>query len=147
MLREKLQKEIVEAMKAKDSVRVSALKLLSTSLLNAEIAKNREKLTEDEELLVIKREAKKRRDAIEIFKKAGREDRVGVEEAELKVLKDFLPEEISEAEIEKVVHGVIKNLGATGSSDIGRVMGETMKKLSGNADGLKVSGVVRRLLK
>ena len=146
-LREDLQKKIVVAMKAREPVKVSTFKLLSTALLNAEIAKNREKLTKDEELSVVKREAKKRRDAIEIYEKNDDSKRAEAEKEELKILKDFLPEEMPEIEIEKAVKEVIKDLGATSPADMGRVMGESMKRFSGKADGTSVSEIAGRLLK
>ncbi len=142
MLREELQKKIVDAMKERDTVRVSTLKLLSTALLNAEIAKNREPLTKGEETTVIKREAKKRKDAIEIYQKAGAEDRVKSETEELSVLQEYLPPDIPIEEIENVVEEVIKETGAKNLSDMGKVMAAAMQKLEG-ADGTTVSSIVR----
>ncbi len=107
-----INKQIVEAMKAKDEIRLSTLKLLSSALHNAKIDK-RGDLTKEEELTVVRREAKKRKDAIEAYKKVGADKRAEREEKELLVLQEFLPEEFSDEEILKFVFRVDQNCDRT----------------------------------
>ena len=146
MITEKINKLIVEAMKTKDAVRLSTLKLLSSALHNAEIDKKRVSLTKEEELAVVKREAKKRKDAIEMYKRGGAEDRAKKEQQELSILEEFLPEQISNLEIERVVNAVVSEVGAESLQDIGKVMGPIMGKLKGQADGVRVSAIVKKKL-
>lgn len=132
-------------MKARDKERLSALKMLSSEIHNAEINKGKE-LSESEEFTIVKKEIKKRRDAIEAYAQAGRDELVKREEAELKVLEEFMPEQLSEEEIEKVVSQTISDLGAGGMSDMGKVIGAVMSKIGERADGATVSGLVKQKL-
>jgi len=141
-----INKQIVEAMKAKDEIRLSTLKLLSSALHNAKIDK-RGDLTKEEELTVVRREAKKRKDAIEAYKKVGADKRAEREEKELLVLQEFLPEEFSDEEILKLVDEAVVATGASGSQDMGKVMGRVMAKAKGRVDGERVAEMVRRKLR
>ena len=145
MITDKIQTMIGETMKARDEVRLSTLKLLSSGLHNAEIDK-RGKLSEEEELKVVRSEAKKRKDAIEIYTKAGAKDRAQREKAELAILQEFLPAEMPREEIEKIVTEVVEATGASGVADMGRVIGEVMKKAGGKADGKTVAEIVKAKL-
>src|SRR3989344_4084880 len=107
MIAQNLQQMIGEAMKAHDEVRLSTLRLLS-SAFNYEKIEKQHDLTEEEELGVIRKQAKQRKDSIEAYKKAGAEDRAAKEEAELKILREFLPPEIDEAELMKLIEEVIE---------------------------------------
>lgn len=140
MIADKLQQMIGEAMKAHDEVRVSTLRLLS-SAFNYEFIAKQHKLTEEEELVVIQKQAKQRRDSIEAYKKAGAEDRAAREEAELKILQEFLPPEIDEATLSKLVEEAINLSGAKTTSDMGRVIG-MVKAKAPNADGSKIAQIV-----
>lgn len=144
MIAKRIPKLINEAMKAGDQVRLSTLKLLSASLHNARIDKG-EDLSESEELKIVQSEAKKRKDAIEAYEKAAAKEKQQREEAELAVLQEFLPEELSDEELEKIVTEVIDEVG--GEADFGRVMGLAMQKTAGRADGKKVSEIVRSKIK
>ncbi len=154
MISETTKKQIVEAMKAKDEIRLSTLKLLSAALQNAEIAKRAKvgadpkayKLTKEEELGVVKKEAKKRRDAIEAYEKAGAKDRAEKEKKELIILQEFLPEEMSEEELKKIVEEVVVETGAIGAKDFGKVMGQVMSKTKRRADGKMVAELVKQHL-
>jgi uncharacterized protein YqeY len=146
MLVDQIKTQIIEAMKARDEIRVSTLKMLSSALTNAEIAKKREKLTEEEELKVVRSEAKKRSDAIEMYKKANEVERADKENKELKILQEFLPEELSNEELEIIVKGSIEQSGAKSMTDMGKVMGMVVKKVEGRADGKRISEIVRSLL-
>ena len=141
-----IQKKINEAMKKGEEIRLSTLRLLSAALTNAEIEKKREKLTKEEELAVVKREAKKRRDAIEIYEKAGEKERAEKEKKELEILKEYLPKEMGDKELETIVQETIKQLNAKSMADMGKVMGAVMGKTKGQADGNRVSEVVKRKL-
>lgn len=140
-----INKQIIEAMKVKDEIRLSTLKLLSSALHNAEI-KKREELSKEEELEIVEREAKKRKDAIEIYKKAGVNERAEKERKELKILQEYLPEELSDEKLKKIVDEVISSTGATNIEDIGKVIGAVLEKYKGRADGKKVSEMVRSKL-
>lgn len=145
MISDTINKQIAEAMKAKDEIRLSTLKLLLTALHNARIDK-RGDLTKEEELEVVGREAKKRKDAIEAYKKAGATDRAKKEEKELTILQEFLPKELSDEEVLKLVNETIAATGASSPQDMGKVIGAVMAKAKGKADGKKVSEMVRKKL-
>ena len=112
---------------------------------NLKIARGRE-LTDDEVTDVITRQVKQRRESITMFRDAGREDRAAAEEAEAAILTEFLPEQLSEAEIEQLARSAIADSGAAGPGDMGRVMGRLTPQTKGRADGRLVSETVRRLL-
>ena len=131
-------------MKAHDNLRVSTLKMLSSELHNYQI--DHREMTENEELSVVKREAKKRKDSIEAYQKGNLPDRVAQEEAELKILQEFLPAEISDSELEKIVDEVIMGLPSHSLADAGKIIGLVMQKTGGNADGAKVANLVRVML-
>ncbi|OGM11020.1 hypothetical protein A2Z22_04115 [Candidatus Woesebacteria bacterium RBG_16_34_12] len=147
MISETIQKQIHQAMKAKASLRLETLKMLSTALTNAEIAKKRVKLTEEEEIKVVKSEAKKRKDAIELYKKGEALDKAKKEELELKILEEYLPEEMAESELEKIVTETIQETGTNSIADMGKVMGAVMAKVAGKADGGRVSEIVKKKLR
>lgn len=146
MIADKLQSMINEAMKASDSTRVSTLKLLSSAMHNVEIDKKREKLTEEEEMEVIQFEAKKREEAIEAYEKGGRQELADKEKAELKILKEFLPEPLTEEEIAAFIETAITATKASGMQDFGKVMAEVTKETKGRADGSAVAQKVKEKL-
>ncbi|KKR51181.1 MAG: hypothetical protein UT84_C0002G0042 [Candidatus Curtissbacteria bacterium GW2011_GWA1_40_16] len=137
--------DLVEAQKKRDEVVVSALRMLLAAVKNAEIAKGSE-LTDDEVLEQIAKSAKQHRESIDAYEKGGRGDLVEKEKAELGVISKFLPEQMNEEEIARIVDEVISATGAKGAGDLGRVMGQVMAKVKGKADGNVVSGVVRSKL-
>lgn len=158
-MRARIQNDIKEAMRSKDELRLSVLRMLSSAIHNRELEKRAktgkaEELNEEEIVAVIRSESKKRRDAIVEFEKGNRKDLAEKELAELKILETYLPKEISDQEIEKIVREVVIQLGAVTEKpfdkaqgrDFGRVMGEAMKKIRGQASGDRVSGAVRRIL-
>jgi len=140
MLRDKLTDQMKQAMKAKDVLRLSALRYLMSLVKNKEIDKKSE-LTDEEVMGLVKTEVKKRREAVEQFKKGGRDDLVAEEEEKIKVLEEFLPEQMSREEIEKVVEKVRGDV-----DDFGQVMGKVMNEVKGKADGKLVSEVVKNKL-
>ncbi|MHB8510614.1 MAG: GatB/YqeY domain-containing protein [Actinomycetota bacterium] len=145
MLRDQIPEELKEAMKARDSVRVSTLRLLLTAMKNAKVERMHE-LEDDEVLEIASKEAKRRRESIEAFTNAGRTDLAEKESAELAVLQSYLPEEITEAELSALVDQAIAESGATGPQQMGLVMKALMPKVKGRADGAVVSALVKSKL-
>ena len=141
----RIEAELKAAMLAKAAIRRDALRLILSSLRSAEKELQRA-LSTDEELLVLQRERKRRLEAIEAFRAADREEQAEKEEDELDVLEEFMPEPISEDDLERIVDEVIAEVGATSLRDIGRVMADVMPQVSGRADGGVVSQIVKEKL-
>jgi len=140
-----IEEDLAEAMRERDAERRDALRLILASLRNAEKELMRP-LSEEEELQVLQRERKKRLEAAEAFRSAGREEQAEKEEDELEVLEDYMPEPLSEDELEDIVDNVIAEVGATNVRDLGRVMADVMPQVDGRADGSAVSQLVREKL-
>ncbi len=141
----RLEGELKEAMAARDADRRDTLRLILASLRSAEKDLQRP-LYDDEELQVLQRERKKRTEAAEAFRAGGREEQAEGEERELAVLEEFMPEPLSEDELEEIVDDAIAEVGATSMRDIGRVMADVMPQVAGRADGSAVSQLVREKL-
>jgi uncharacterized protein len=141
----RLEAELKEAMAARDAERRDTLRLILTSLRSAEKELQRP-LHDDEELQVLQRERKRRTEAAEAFRAGGRDEQAEAEERELDVLEEFMPEPLSEEELETIVDDVIAEVGATSMRDIGRVMADVMPQVSGRVDGSAVSQLVREKL-
>ena len=141
----RLEGELKDAMAARDAERRDTLRLILASLRSAEKDLQRP-LHDDEELQVLQRERKKRTEAADAFRAAGREEQADGEERELAVLEEFMPEPLSEDEIDEIVDDVIAEVGATSMRDIGRVMADVMPQVAGRADGSAVSQLVREKL-
>lgn len=141
----RIEQELKEARLARDGARRDALSLLLSSLRGAEKELQRP-LSDDESLQVLQRERKRRLEAAEAFRAGGREEQAGREEFELAVLEGFMPEPLSEEELEEIIDDVIAEVGATSLRDLGRVMADVMKQVSGRADGSTVSQLVREKL-
>jgi len=142
---ERLEDELTTAMKERDAARRDALRLILSSLRSAEKELQRP-LHEDEELQVLQRERKRRIESIEAFQSAGRDEQAAKELAELDVLEEFMPEPLSEDELEQIVDDAIAEVGATSMRDLGRVMADVMPQIAGRADGSAVSQLVREKL-
>jgi uncharacterized protein len=140
-----LEGELEQAMKDRDTERRDALRLILASLRSAEKDLQRP-LHDEEELQVLQRERKKRVEAADAFRAAGREEQADAEEAELEVLEEFMPEPLSEEELEEIVDDAIAETGATSLRDLGRVMADVMPQIAGRADGSAVSQLVREKL-
>jgi hypothetical protein len=145
MIADTITKKIGEAMKAHDEIRLSTLRLLS-SFLNYEFIAKQHKLSDEEELVVVKREINKRKDAIEAYTKAKALDRAEREQKELEILKEYMPEQISDKELTKIVEEEISAQGAVTFSEMGKVIGGVMKKIGSRADGGRVSQIVKSKL-
>jgi hypothetical protein len=141
----RLEREVKDAMLARDAERRDALRLILNSLRAAEKELQRP-LSEDEELQVLQRERKRRTEAAEAFRAGGREEQAAGEEAELAILEEFMPDPLSEEEIERIVDDAIAETGATNIRDMGRVMADVMPQVAGRADGSAVSQIVREKL-
>jgi uncharacterized protein len=142
---EELEQEVKDAMLARDNERRDALRLILSSLRSAEKELLRP-LSEEEELQVLQRERKKRTEAAEAFHAAGRSEQAEKEEGELAILEEFMPEPLSEDEIDRIVDDAIAENGATSMRDMGRVMADVMPQIAGRADGSAVSQLVREKL-
>jgi uncharacterized protein YqeY len=140
-----IEGEIKEAMKARDAERRDALRLIVNALKSSEKELQRP-LSDDEELQVLQRERKRRIEAAEAFRTGGHDDRAEAEERELAILEEFMPEPLSEDEIEEIVDDAIAEVGATSMADLGRVMADVMPQIAGRADGSQVSQIVREKL-
>jgi len=141
----RIEQELKEARLARDEPRRDALSLLLSALRSAEKELQRP-LSDDEALQVLQRERKRRVEAAEAFRAGGREEQAAGEEYELEVLEAFMPEPLSEEKLEEIVDDVIAEVGATSLRDLGRVMADVMKQVSGRADGSTVSQLVREKL-
>jgi uncharacterized protein YqeY len=145
MIGDTITAKIAEALKAGDEIRLSTLRLLS-SALNYEFIAKQHKLSEEEELVVVRREINKRKDAIEAYEKAKVLDRAEKEKKEKEILEEYLPEQMGDAELEKIVEEGIKETGASTMADMGKAMGAIMPKVAGKADGGRVSALVVKKL-
>ena len=146
-----LQQEVMtalkEAMKSKDQTALTALRAVKSAILLAKTEAGSEgELSEEQELKILQKQVKQRKDSAAIFIEQGREDLAGPELAEAEVISQFLPEALSEEEIEKVVVATIQSVGASGMKDMGKVMGIVSKQLAGQADGKTISTIVRNKL-
>jgi uncharacterized protein len=144
-LSDRIETAMRDAMRARDERRTLTLRQVMADAHNQRIARGRD-LTDDEVVEVLTRQVKQRRESIGMYRDAGREDRAAAEEAEVAILAEFLPEQLSEAEIESLARDAIAETGASTPADVGRVMGRVAPQTKGRADGRVVSEVVRRLL-
>lgn len=133
-LLESLQKDMIAAMKAKDKVKLGTIRMLKAAVVNEQIEVGHD-LSSDEEIAVLSRELKQRKDSLEEFKNAGRDEAVQNLKNEIKVVESYLPEQLSEDEVKTIVQETIDQVGATSKADFGKVMGAVMPKLKGKADG------------
>ena len=144
-LNEKILDDLKNAMKAKDSVRLSCLRMLKTAVKNRQVEKGRE--LEDEEILaIVSSLVRKGKEAIGEFRKGDREDLALKEEQELRIFYEYLPQQLTLEEIEKTLQEAISELAATGPQDLGKVMKTAMAKMAGRAQGKEVNEIARKLL-
>ncbi|MFN3387210.1 MAG: GatB/YqeY domain-containing protein [Candidatus Thermochlorobacter sp.] len=148
-LKERINEDLKAAMKAGDKIRLEAVRAIKKDIIEKETAEKRAQrgdLTPEEELEVLTAMVKRRRDSIEQFKQAGRNDLADEEIKQLAVIEQYLPAQLSEAEVKEVVQKIILQVGATSAKDIGKVMGAAMKELKGKADGSLVQKIAKDLL-
>jgi len=140
-----IEGEIKDAIRGREQLRADTLRLTLASLRAAEKELGRP-LKEDEELQVLQRERKRRAEAAEAFRSAGRDEQAATEEEELEIIEEFMPEALGEDELEQIVDDAIAETGATSLRDLGRVMADVMPQVAGRADGSAVSQLVREKL-
>lgn len=146
-LQEKVMQEMKSAMKAKDAVALESLRAIKSAMLLAQTEKSKgASLSEEEEVKMVQRLVKQRKDSAAIYIDQGREDLAATELAQIAVIEKFLPEQLSEEAVEKVVLAAINKIGANGMKDMGKVMGVVSKELAGQADGKTISNIVRKHL-
>ena len=144
-LRERLRDDTTAAMRSGDALRRDVLRMVQNAIYNADKAKHTT-MSDDEIVGVITREVKTRRESVEAFRKGGRDDLVAKEEAEIAILRDYLPEALSDDELQALVDEGVAETGATSARDLGKVMGWLSPKIRGRADGKVASGLVAQAL-
>ena len=143
-----LTEELKTAMRAKDVLKLEALRAIKSAILLAQTSSGAAAdLSEDEEIKLLQKLVKQRKDSAAIFKEQNREDLAAPEEAQAAVIAQFLPEQMSEAEVEKVIERIIATSGTDGMKDMGKVMGMASKQLAGKADGKTISNIVKAKLR
>lgn len=146
-LETKVMEQLKDAMRAKDDIALRTLRAIKAAILIEQTATGaKEALTEADEVKLLSKMAKQRKDSLEIFTQQNRADLAAKEEEELAIIAKFLPAQLSEAEVESAVRKVIEQVGATSAADFGKVMGMANKALAGQADGKVVADVVKRIL-
>lgn len=148
-LKDRIGEDIKTAMKAKDKIRLETVRSIKKVILEKESSvrtSGQEGLTEEQDMEILVQLAKQRKDAIEQYKKAGREDLAEKEAAELAILEEYLPRQMSDEEVAAVIDEVVAKVGATSMKDMGKVMGAAMQELKGKADGKTVQAIVKSKL-
>lgn len=142
----KIGEDLIQSLKDKDELTTLVLRQLKTSITNAEIANSRKDLSEEQVIKIFRSEVKKRKEAAKLYFQGGREELAAKENAEIEVIKKYLPAEISEDQIKAKVTEIVEKLGASGMQDMGKVIGAVVKELGGAADGSIVSKLVKEQL-
>ena len=146
-LQQDITAAIKAAMKAKDSLKLEALRAVKSAILLEQTSRAvAEELTEDQEIKLLQKLVKQRKDSATIFREQNRTDLAEPEEAQAEIIQAFLPAQLSEAEIEAAVEGIIAQMGASGMQDMGKVMGKASQELAGKADGKTISTIVKAKL-
>ncbi|MEO0639317.1 MAG: GatB/YqeY domain-containing protein [Bacteroidota bacterium] len=146
-LKERLSQDMKAAMKAKDQAALRTVRSLKAEIMKAEVAENQtEALTEADEMKILMKAAKQRKDAVAQYTENGREDLATTEKEELAVLERYLPQQLTGAELEAKIKEIIEAVGASSMKDMGKVMGTASKQLAGQADGKEMSSIVKKLL-
>ncbi len=148
-LKEQIGEDIKTAMKAKDKIRLQTVRSIKKAILDKEVElrpKGQDSLNPEQEIELLSQQAKQRRDSIEQFKNAGRDDLAEKEGQELSIIETYLPEQVSDEEVEAIIDEILASSGATSLKDLGKVMGPAMKQLKGKADGKKIQALVKSKL-
>ena len=144
-LKDQIRNDIKEAMKAKDTVRRDALRLLNSAMKQIEVDERKE-LSDEDVIAIIQKQIKQRNDSVAQYKAAGREELADKELAEIACFEAYLPRQLDDAELEAEVKAIVAQTGASSMKEMGKVMGVASKKLAGRADGKRISACVKRLL-
>ena len=142
MIKEEIQKAVISAMKGKQTTELKVLRFV-LSLIQYEEINKQKKLTEDETVSVLRKEIKKRKEAIELFKKGNRQELVADEEAQIKIIERYLPQQMPDADLEKVVGNVLAT-SEKSMANMGKLIGAVMERVKGQADGAKVAFLVKK---
>ncbi|MFA6550754.1 MAG: GatB/YqeY domain-containing protein [Candidatus Gracilibacteria bacterium] len=145
-LKAKIQEDLITAMKAKEQAKMDALRMLKTAIMKFETSGEAKEATDEEILQMVQKEIKQRQDSVEQYEKGGRPELAAKEKEEIAFLKTYLPPQLSEEEIKKIVEDTIKEAGVTSKQEMGKLMGALMPKVKGKADGKLVSQIVNQLL-
>ncbi|WP_284140441.1 MULTISPECIES: GatB/YqeY domain-containing protein [unclassified Virgibacillus] len=145
-LLEQLNTDMKKAMKSKDKETLSVIRMVKASLQNESIKLGKSELSLDEELTILSRELKQRKDSLQEFRSAGREDLVEKLNVEIKILQEYMPAQLTEDELEAVVQETVEEVGASSKKDMGKVMSAIMPKVKGKADGALVNRLVQKHL-
>jgi len=146
-LLDRLNQDMKQAMKNKDKETLSVIRMVKASIQNESIKLGKDTLSEDEELTILSREVKQRKDSLQEFKNAGREDLVEKTEKELEILEQYLPKQLSDEELTSIIQETIKEVNADSMKDMGKVMGSVMPKVKGQAEGTKIKQIVEQQLR
>ncbi|MFS0672854.1 GatB/YqeY domain-containing protein [Ornithinibacillus sp. 179-J 7C1 HS] len=141
-----LNNDMKQAMKNKDKERLSVIRMVKASLQNESIKLGKSELSEDEDLSILSRELKQRKDSLQEFKSAGRDDLVEKLETEIKIIEEYMPEQLSDEELSVIIQETIRETGASSKQDMGKVMSRIMPKVKGKADGSKINKLVQEHL-
>lgn len=145
-LQQQVTEQLKVAMKAKDTVALESLRAIKSAIVLAQTQAGAKDLNADDEIKLVQKLVKQRKDSAEIFRQQGREDLAKPEEAQIEIIEQFLPEQLDEAAIEKIVEEIISQTHAEGMKDMGKVMGIASKQMAGKADGKTISIIVRQKL-
>ena len=148
-LKEQIGEDIKTAMKAKDKIRLQTVRGIKKAILEKEVElrpQGQESLNQEQEIELLSQQAKQRRDSIEQYQNAGRDDLAAQEQQELAIIETYLPEQASDEEVETIIDQIIADTGAATLKDLGKVMGPAMKQLKGKADGKKIQALVKSKL-
>ena len=145
-LQENVNEQLKAAMKAKDTVALESLRAIKTAIMMTQTQAGAKELTSDDEIKLVQKLVKQRKDSAEIFRQQGRVDLAEPEEAQIKIIEQFLPEQLDETAITEIVAAIIAKTGAAGMQDMGKVMGMASKAMAGKADGKTISSIVRQKL-
>ena len=145
-LEERIKPDLVAAMKAKDQAGLRGIRAIKAAILLAKTDGSGKALTPESEIKLLQKLIKQRKDSLEIYEQQGREDLAAIEREEIEVIEKYLPEQMSEEELEKVIKEIIEKTGASSMKDMGKVMGIASKQLAGRADGKTISEVVKKML-
>ncbi|QQE77338.1 GatB/YqeY domain-containing protein [Alicyclobacillus sp. SO9] len=144
-LSERLAEDLKQAMKDRDKIRLSVLRMVRSAVRNKEL-EHGQAITDDETLAVLQKELKQRRDSLASFEQAQRTDLIEQAHQEIAILNEYLPQQMTEEELSKLAAEIIQEVGASSKADMGKVMGQLMPKVRGRADGKAVQSVVQKLL-
>ncbi|WP_068674345.1 GatB/YqeY domain-containing protein [Oceanobacillus sp. Castelsardo] len=145
-LLEKLNEDMKQAMKNRDKETLGVIRMIKASIQNESIKLGKDTLSEDEDLTILSREVKQRKDSLQEFKSAGRDDLVKKVETEISIVQRYMPEQLSEGELSEIIQQTIQEVSATTKKDMGKVMSAVMPKVKGKADGSQIKDIVLKHL-